>query len=64
MIYTVLRAAQLIKRKAAERMRTLRRARKTRQAALAEQRRVSLTGRRRSRITNMDEVLAAMAKWA
>ena len=64
MIYTVLRAAQLIKRKAAERMRTLRRARKTRQAALAEQRRVSLVGRRRSRITNMDEVLAAMAKWA
>jgi hypothetical protein len=56
--------AKVKEREAAERMRMLRRAAKGRRAAALEQRRASLVGRRKSRITNMDQVLAAMAKWA
>ena len=56
---------EAIKRaEARERMAALRRARKSRRAALAEQRKAGLFNGSVGRITNLRQVLQAMAKYA
>lgn len=51
------------RREANRRLAVIRRARKSRGSAEAEQRRVSLAGRHPWQITNLKEVGNAMAKW-
>jgi hypothetical protein len=56
---------QIKKQEANQRMRDIREARKSKRAALAVQRRVSLVGHRGNwKVTNLAEVAEAMSKWA
>jgi len=51
------------KHEAKRRMFVIRKARTSRRSAKALQRRVSLVGSKRWRITNLDQVVVAMARW-
>lgn len=55
--------SQIKEHEANQRMRLMRQGRKSKRAAQAIQRRVSLVGRTRGKITNLAAVSAAMAKW-
>jgi hypothetical protein len=59
----MLRVTDVKKREANRRMLVIRQARKSRLAAQAQQRRVSLVGSGNWRITNMATVGRAMSKW-
>ena len=58
-------SVQALKRaEARERVASLRRARKSRRAALAEERRAGLVDGSKARITNLRQVMEAMADWS
>ncbi len=56
--------SEMKRRKAQRRMALARQARRSPQAAAAIQRRVSLAGSVKWRITNLNEVVRAIARWA
>jgi len=57
--------ADIKQAEAQARMASVRRARRSRRAALAEQKRVSIFGDfSKGRITNLPQVMQAMARWA
>jgi hypothetical protein len=55
--------SQIKKQEANQRMRAMRQARKSKRAALAVQRRASLIGEAKWRITNLTEVAGSTTKW-
>jgi hypothetical protein len=56
--------SQIKEQEANQRMQLIRQARKSKRAARALQRRVSLIGQGKWRMTNLAEVANAMSKWA